>query len=105
MYGRRGYDSSQVLYDASTQTYTLLAGFPVAIPLLAGSESATITQDSTGRLWIAYDPAISPSLPKVCPAEVDEDDPDAEVHALWSVDHTTWDVMNNRVVLAVAHLQ
>ena len=35
-------------YDASTQTYTLLAGFPVAIPLLAGSESATITQDSTG---------------------------------------------------------
>src|SRR4029450_6112218 len=22
-----------------------------------------------------------------------------EIHALWSVDHTTWDVMNNRVVL------
>jgi hypothetical protein len=87
-------------YDASTQTYTLLAGFPVAIPLLAGSESATITQDSTGRLWIAYDPAISPALPKVCPPDVDDpEDPDAEVHALWSVDHTTWDVMNNRVVL------
>jgi hypothetical protein len=88
-------------YNAKTQTYTLLAGFPVAIPLLAGSESATIAQDSTGRLWIAYDPAISPPLPKkVCPPDVnDPEDPDAEVHALWSVDHTTWNVMNNRVVL------
>ena len=87
-------------YNARTQTYKLLAGFPVAIPLLAGSESATITQDSTGRLWIAYDPAISSSLPKVCPPDVDDpEDPDAEVHALWSVDHTTWNVQKNRVVL------
>jgi hypothetical protein len=87
-------------YNAKTQTYTLLAGFPVAIPLLEGSESATIAQDSTGKLWIAYDPAISPSLPTVCPPDVDDpEDPAAEVHALWSVDHTTWDVMNNRVVL------
>src|SRR4029434_165032 len=99
MYKGEATTLSKYTYNASTQTYTRLAGFPVAIPLLAGSESATITQDSTGKLWIAYDPAISPSLPKVCPAEVDEDDPDAEVHALWSVDHTTWDVMNNRVVL------
>ena len=87
-------------YNASTQTYTLLAGFPVAIPLLVGSESATIAQDSRGRLWIAYDPAISPSLPKVCPSDVDDPEaPDAEVHALWSIDHTTWDVMHNRVVM------
>jgi len=87
-------------YNAKTQTYQLDPEFPVDIPLLAGSETATIVQDSTGRLWIAYDPAISPSLPKVCPSDVDDpEDPDAEVHALWSVDHTTWDVMNNRVVL------
>jgi hypothetical protein len=90
-------------YDASTQTYTLLAGFPVAIPLLAGSESATITQDSTGKLWIAYDPRLTvspPPSPPPCPFQA----PNQlgrlnEIHALGSVDHTTWDVMNNRVVL------
>lgn len=87
-------------YDARTQTYKLLAGFPVAIPLLAGSETATIVQDSTGKLWIVYDPARSASLPKVCPSDVDDpEDPDAEIHALWSVDHTTWNVQKNRVVL------
>src|SRR4029450_11067921 len=50
-------------YDASTQTYALLAGFPVAIPLLAGSESATIAQDSTGQLWLAYDTKVPLSPP------------------------------------------
>src|SRR4029453_233595 len=90
-------------YDASTQTYTRLAGFPVAIPLLAGSESATIAQDSTGKLWLAYDPRLTispPPSPPPCPFQA----PNQlgrlnEIHALWSVDHTTWDVMNNRVVL------
>src|SRR4029453_9524646 len=53
-------------YDASTQTYTRLAGFPVAIPLLAGSETATIAQDSTGQLWLAHFskvPLFPPPLP------------------------------------------
>src|SRR4029434_8273686 len=54
-------------YDASTQTYTRLAGFPVAIPLLAGSESATIAQDSTGQLWLAYDPRFTVSPPPLPP--------------------------------------
>ena len=84
-------------YDASTQTYTRLAGFPVAIPLLAGSESATITQDSTGNCglpMIQRSPSRPPDRPP--PAGADQLDRLNEIHALWSVDHTTWDVMNNR---------
>ena len=41
-------------YAASTDVYTKDAGFPVSVNTGGGSESATIDQDSTGRLWITY---------------------------------------------------
>jgi hypothetical protein len=40
-------------YDPSGPTYTLDAGFPIAIDG-AGTESLNIATDSTGTLWIAY---------------------------------------------------
>ncbi|MGH3507107.1 MAG: hypothetical protein ACRDO2_07875 [Nocardioidaceae bacterium] len=41
-------------YDASTDAYTQDAGFPVTLNTGGGSESATIDQDTTGRLWVTY---------------------------------------------------
>lgn len=41
-------------YDSMADTYTLLAGFPVNIPMLAGSETLVIDKDSLGRLWCTY---------------------------------------------------
>jgi len=40
-------------YVDSTRDYVPQAGFPAAIPTGAGSESISITKDSTGRLWSA----------------------------------------------------
>src|SRR4029453_16504165 len=86
-------------YDASTQTYTLLAGFPVAIPLLAGSESATMTQDSTGQLWLAYDPRFTvspPPSPPPCPFQApNELGRLNEIHALWVVFLPPWECFKN----------
>jgi hypothetical protein len=64
---------SKYSYDAPTQTYTRLPGFPVSLPLASGSESATIAQDSTGKLWIVYDPGN-------------------KIRVMWSTtsDHTGW---------------
>jgi hypothetical protein len=41
-------------YNPSTDRYTMASGFPVTINAGGGSESATIDQDSTGRLWVTY---------------------------------------------------
>jgi hypothetical protein len=64
---------SKYTYNPDTQIYTREAGFPVSIPISSGSESATIAQDSTGRLWIAYDPGTA-------------------IRVLWSdpQNHTSW---------------
>jgi len=48
-------------YNASSQTFTQLSGFPVNIPLNSAS-SITFAQDSQGKLWAAYTGA---SLAKV----------------------------------------
>jgi hypothetical protein len=53
---------SKYTYNPDTQIYTRATGFPaggISIPISSGSESATIAQDSTGRLWIAYDPGTA----------------------------------------------
>jgi hypothetical protein len=39
-------------YDRSGRTWSMDSGFPVRLG--AGSESATIAEDSTGRLWVTY---------------------------------------------------
>jgi hypothetical protein len=41
-------------YTYSAGTYVLDAGFPVAVPG-AGKETATLTRDTTGTLWITYE--------------------------------------------------
>ena len=40
-------------YNAATQTYTLDAGFPVAITR-GKSETLTLAKDTTGKLWVTY---------------------------------------------------
>lgn len=41
-------------FSPATRTWHLEAGFPVTVSTGGGSESVTIDQDSTGRLWITY---------------------------------------------------
>jgi hypothetical protein len=73
---------SKYSYDSVTQVYTREAGFPISIPISSGAESATIEQDSTGRLWIAYDPGSS-------------------IRVLWSDpgDHTVWQTTGGGLAL------
>jgi hypothetical protein len=42
-------------YDTAADTYTLLAGFPVSFDIASGSETMVMDQDSSGRLWAAYE--------------------------------------------------
>lgn len=42
-------------YNAATQTYPLVSGFPVPLAIAAGSETIVLDQDATGRLWAAYE--------------------------------------------------
>lgn len=46
---------SKYRYDAASQRYTRLPGFPLNITLTSGSESAVIALDTTGKLWLAYE--------------------------------------------------
>jgi hypothetical protein len=64
---------SKYSYNASTKTYSRLPGFPVPLSLASGSESAVMEQDSTGKLWIAYDPGT-------------------QIRVIWSTnaEHTSW---------------
>ena len=71
-------------YSQTTQTYGLIQGFPVSLPLTgAGTNSSgkiaalSIDQDSTGKLWAAYASGIGG---------------DGKVHVIWSisVDHLLW---------------
>ncbi len=59
--------------NPANQTYTRVTGFPITFTLLPTSETATIAQDSTGKLWLAYDP-------------------NTDIRVLWSTsaDHTVW---------------
>jgi hypothetical protein len=41
-------------YDASTDTYTLDSGFPIAIVSGAAMETIVLAKDTTGRLWVTY---------------------------------------------------
>jgi hypothetical protein len=41
-------------YNASTRSYSRLAGFPVSLTIPAASETAVVDQDSQGRLWITW---------------------------------------------------
>lgn len=42
-------------YNSGTQTFAILAGFPVSIAMRPGSETIVIDKDSTGRLWVTYE--------------------------------------------------
>ena len=49
-------------YNSSTKLYTVVAGFPITMPLIgigngttqSQAGSITLAQDSTGKLWAAY---------------------------------------------------
>lgn len=71
-------------YNQSTQTYSLIQGFPISLPLTgAGTNTSgkigaiSLDQDSTGKLWAAYASGIGG---------------DGKVHVIWSTsaDHLTW---------------
>jgi hypothetical protein len=64
---------SKYSYNNVTKTYTRLSGFPVTMSLVSGAESAVIEQDSTGKLWLAYEGGN-------------------QIHVLWSTNlaHTSW---------------
>jgi hypothetical protein len=63
-------------YAPATQTYALLNGFPVDLPLPSLVTDIAFDQDSTGKLWATY-----------------TDPSDGTVHVIWSTskDHTSWD--------------
>jgi len=42
-------------YDATLDVYNLLPGFPVSLTIPSDSETIVIDQDSSGRLWAAYE--------------------------------------------------
>jgi hypothetical protein len=43
-------------FDAGTDSYTLLAGFPVTVPIPgSGAETIVLDKDSLGRLWVAFE--------------------------------------------------
>jgi hypothetical protein len=66
-------------YSYSAGTYTRVGR--VDIPLTTGFETATIAKDSTGRLWIAYDP-------------------DTAIRVLWSTTNDmTWDPINAQMTV------
>jgi hypothetical protein len=67
---------SKYSYNGATKTYTRLPNFPVTLSLASGTESAVIEKDSTGKLWIAYDPGN-------------------EIRVIWSTnpEHTSWNTM------------
>jgi PKD repeat protein len=83
-------------YNPTTKAYTQLSGFPVDVPLAGGKESATLAKDSTGKLWIAYDPTIPGATAAVCGSVTNL--PDAQIRVLWSADHTSWSAFNEVVV-------
>ncbi|CAA9237924.1 MAG: hypothetical protein AVDCRST_MAG52-1556 [uncultured Blastococcus sp.] len=41
-------------YTPATRSWSVAAGFPVTVDSGGGSESATLDQDSLGRLWVTY---------------------------------------------------
>jgi hypothetical protein len=61
-------------YDAATQSYRRLPGFPVDLPI-AGLECMVFDKDSTGRLWVAFEA-------------------DHMIKTIWttSADHLSWDL-------------
>ncbi|MFQ5600042.1 MAG: hypothetical protein ACE5G2_05760, partial [Candidatus Krumholzibacteriia bacterium] len=42
-------------YSSSSDTYDLFSGFPISLSIASGSETIVLDQDSTGRLWAAYE--------------------------------------------------
>jgi hypothetical protein len=73
-------------YNTTNDTYTLLTGFPVNIPLIgigpgvsaAETGSITLAEDSTGKLWAAYPGSFIGG--------------DGNYRVIWSTsaDHRTW---------------
>ncbi|HKZ80263.1 MAG TPA: IPT/TIG domain-containing protein, partial [Pyrinomonadaceae bacterium] len=74
-------------YNSVTDTYTLITGFPINLPLTgigpgisdAQIGSITIAEDSTGKLWAAYPGTFTGG--------------DGNYRVIWSTsaDHKTWD--------------
>ena len=63
-------------YSPGTQTYSLLSGFPIDLPLSSNLVTdIAFDQDSTGKLWATY-----------------TDSSDGTLHVIWSTspDHKTW---------------
>jgi hypothetical protein len=60
-------------YAAASATYSLVAGFPVDLPLAGLASAIAFHQDTTGKLWATYTSGRN-------------------VHVIWStsLDHTTW---------------
>ena len=61
-------------YSSTNKSYAIVPGFPVNLNLDTGSETAVLTQDSRGKVWIAYAAGT-------------------KIRAIWttSADHSTWD--------------
>jgi hypothetical protein len=45
---------NKLAFDPANRAWSQVSGFPVTVPTLGGSESATIDKDSVGRLWVTW---------------------------------------------------
>jgi hypothetical protein len=72
-------------YNTDTKTYTRLPSFLVTLPLQGdptSAETATLTKDSTGTLWMTY-------------VTMDVGDTAGKIYGIWSTsaDQTVWDTI------------
>jgi hypothetical protein len=60
-------------YNATTQTYALIAGFPVSIAMRPGAETIVIAKDTVNRLYVTYEA-------------------ESKIYVHWTIsgDHKTW---------------
>jgi hypothetical protein len=68
-------------YEPVTRAYSLIAGFPVTLPLNGGSsEALVIEKDTTGKLWATYTGTLGGLS-------------DGKIRVIWSTsdDHKVWD--------------
>lgn len=50
----QGLQVARFGYNSTQRSWSLNSGYPITLQTGGGSESATIDQDSTGRLWVTY---------------------------------------------------
>jgi hypothetical protein len=53
-HGKTPMKVNKFVFDATKRTWSQVSGFPVTVPTVGGSESATIDKDSLGRLWVTW---------------------------------------------------